>query len=49
MMKTCCKIGRYAARPDILEHICLAQFAANYDVKYGEKAYDDIMLNHLHI
>ena len=25
-------IDRYAARPDILEHLCLAEFAANYDV-----------------
>ena len=34
-------IDRYAARPDNLENLCLAQFAANYDVKYGEKENDD--------
>ena len=34
-------IDRYAARPDILEHLCLAEFAANYDVKDGEKENDD--------
>ena len=34
-------IDRYAGRPDIPEHLCLAEFAANYDVKYGEKENDD--------
>ena len=30
-------IDRYAARPDNLENLCLAKFAANYDVIYGAK------------
>ena len=29
-------IDRYAARPDQLENICLAEFAANYDNKYSK-------------
>ena len=29
-------IDRYAARPDQLENICLAEFAANYDIKYSQ-------------
>ena len=29
-------IDRYAARPDQLENMCLAEFAANYDVKYSK-------------
>ena len=36
-------IGRYAARPESLEGMCSAEFASNYDVKYGKTETDDIM------
>ena len=34
-------IDRYAARPNQLENMCLAEFAANYDIKYSQKSEDD--------
>ena len=34
-------IDRYAARPNKLENMCLAEFAANYDIKYSQKSEDD--------
>ena len=34
-------IDRYAARPDHLENMCLAEFAANYDVKYSKTSEEE--------
>ena len=34
-------IDRYAARPDQLENMCLAEFAANYDVKYSKTSEEE--------
>ena len=34
-------IDRYAARPNKLENMCLAEFVAKYDVKYSQKLEDD--------
>ena len=34
-------IDRYAARPNKLENMCLAEFVAKYDVKYSQKLDDD--------
>ena len=34
-------MDRYAARPNQLENMCLAEFAANYDIKYSQKSEDD--------
>ena len=34
-------IDRYAARPNQLENMCLAEFAANYDLKCSWKSEDD--------
>ena len=34
-------IDRYVARPNQLENMCLAEFAANYDMKYSQKSEDD--------
>ena len=34
-------IDRYICRPDNLENMCLAEFAANYDVKYSSQETND--------
>ena len=34
-------IDRYICRPDNLENMCLAEFAANYDVNYSSQETDD--------